>query len=111
MEKLSRATLRSGRPRKEMMTTAEHAPESNGAPQGPVLSLWRKILGTCCIAIGIVGLALPVIQGVALIALGFVLLGKKEYLHVVVEYCRRQAKRFRFGKRRGKERGRDTETV
>jgi len=37
----------------------------------------RAFLGVCCLVIGVVGLFLPFLQGIALIMLGLVLLGNK----------------------------------
>jgi hypothetical protein len=93
------------------MTTAEQAPKSNGAAKGRFFGVVRKILGIICVVIGTIGLALPVIQGIALIALGFVLLGKKEYFHVVLDFCRKIGRKCGFGKERGEQRKQDTESV
>ncbi len=83
------------------MTTAEQAPKNSGAAGKRFLSVGRKILGVLCIAVGVPGLVLPVIQGIALIALGFVLLGKKHYFYVGLDFCRKLARKLGIGKERG----------
>jgi hypothetical protein len=92
------------------MTKPEPAPENR--------TLWRRILlagrralGICCIVVGIIGLGLPVIQGIALIALGFVLLGKKEWFLVVLNCFRTLGRKLGLGRGRADRKKRDPEAV
>jgi hypothetical protein len=69
------------------------------------------VLGICCIVVGIIGLGLPVIQGIALIALGFVLLGKKEWFSVVLNFFRKLGRKLGFGRGRADTERRDPEAL
>jgi hypothetical protein len=92
------------------MTKPELAPESKTLWRR-ILVAGRRVLGICCILVGIIGLGLPVIQGIALIALGFVLLGKKEWFFVVLNFFRTLGRKLGFGRGRADRKRRDSEAV
>ncbi len=49
----------------------------------------RPFLGGALICLGVVGLFLPILQGVAFIIMGFIVLGNKELLHRIKHYLKR----------------------
>ncbi len=53
----------------------------------------RKAAGVCLIVVGIPGLVLPGLQGIAMIALGLVMLGKEEWVYKTWARCKRIFKR------------------
>ena len=75
------------------------------------LRILRTALGVLCVVLGVIGLFLPLLQGIALIALGFVLMGKKEWFGVVLSFCRRIGKKLGFNRDKTCYEDNDTEAV
>ena len=67
-------------------------------------SLWGTLVGWACICVGIAGLILPVIPGLAFLAAGLLILSTRyRWASFCLRWLKRQARRIRSRRARRKE--------
>lgn len=59
-------------------------------------SLWRKILGWACVAVGLLGIILPILPGIPLLVLGLMFLATQHrWAHELLVWTRSRFRSFR----------------